>query len=146
MFPREMDYPSSVSINFLECDSSAYLVSNKIDDKVHQGEYTLSKLVVAIKMYPLDELNDTEVINIKEGVRLTRLLRHENILPYLACFLKDHSLWIVTPYCAHRSTSELCKPAGLGEKAISFIVRDVLNALDYIHGQGIIHRRSLLII
>ncbi|XP_074593605.1 ste20-like kinase [Brevipalpus obovatus] len=140
MCPRIMDYPSSLSINLFKCDPSAYSVTKKIDDKVHQGEYTTSKLIVAIKMYPLDELNDTEISNIKEGVRLTRLLRHENVLPYLACFLNDHLLWIVTPYCAHGSSSELSKPAGLSEKAISFIVRDVLNALEYIHGQGIIHR------
>ncbi|XP_015790157.1 STE20-related kinase adapter protein alpha [Tetranychus urticae] len=135
-----MDYPSSMSINLLQCSPDAYQLFEKIDDKVYRGKYLSTGQFLAIKTINLEETNDTQLDNVKKDIYLTRSLRHENILPYLSCFLQFEHLWIVSPYCQYGSASELSKPSGLSELAISFIVRDTLSALEYIHNQGIIHR------
>lgn len=135
-----MEYPSSLSIYFLNCDVDCYQIGDKTHDNVYKGVYLSTNQTVSIKMHDLDNLNDEELTNIKEGIRINRLLKHQNILPFLACFLDNYNLWLVTPLCHHGSSSDISKPAGLCEKAICFIVRDVLAALEYLHSQGIIHR------
>ncbi len=82
-------------------------------------------------------------------------LRHPNILPYLSVFTVDDSqgelgllepgpqLWILTPLCDQGSAFDLLSyfPEGLPERAISYIVRAVVEALSYMHSKGgYIHR------
>jgi len=96
--------------------------------------------MVKVKSEIKSKLNEAQLENIKKDVWLTRLHRHENILPFLSCFLDHDNLWIVSPLCEYGSSSDLSKPKGLGEITIAFIIRDVLFALDYLHTRGIVHR------
>ena len=135
-----MDYPISMSINLLECSPDAYQLLDQINDKVFKGEYLKTGQIYAIKKINLDQLTETEMENIKKDVLINRLLKHENVLPFLSCFLQNDNLWIASPYCQFGSASDLSKPSGLIELAIAFMLRDTLSALEYIHNQGIIHR------
>lgn len=71
------------------------------------------------------------------------LLRHECIMPYYVNFVVSHQLWVVLPFMEFGSCSDVINAGfkdGLPELLIAAILRDVVSALDYLHGLGYIHR------
>ena len=92
----------------------------------------------ALRRTNLESIDKLEfVVN---EIKLTRLLKHKNLMPILCSFVSGLELWTITPLAHFGSASDLSKPYGLPELAIAFIVRDILSALDYLHRRGIIHR------
>lgn len=74
---------------------------------------------------------------------LTRQLQHTNVLPYHAAFVSGPEVIVVAPLMAFGFCKILLSSHftdGLPEEAIAFILRDVLQGLDYIHRKGYIHR------
>ncbi|CAK7199468.1 Serine/threonine-protein kinase PAK 5 [Sporothrix eucalyptigena] len=64
-----------------------------------------------------------------------------NINTVLDSLLVGPTVWMVTEYCAGGSVATLMRPTGyLPEKWIVPILREVAEALFWVHGQGIIHR------
>ncbi|CAK7231906.1 Serine/threonine-protein kinase PAK 5 [Sporothrix bragantina] len=64
-----------------------------------------------------------------------------NINTVLDSMLVGPTVWMVTAYCAGGSVATLMRPTGyLPEKWIVPILREVAEALYWVHGQGIIHR------
>lgn len=43
-------------------------------------------------------------------------------------------------YCSGGSCSDLMKPGRLREDYIAIVMRELLKGLDYLHGQGKLHR------
>ncbi|CAG9534831.1 unnamed protein product [Cercopithifilaria johnstoni] len=77
---------------------------------------------------------------IKE-VSFLKNIKHENIVEYRACYLKDHTCWLVMEYCigsaadiveVHRSPIRECE--------IAAIIEQTLFGLSYLHKLGRIHR------
>lgn len=72
--------------------------------------------------------------------------RHENIVDLFCCFVVGDNLWLVMPLmdkgsCYYalrmlRKAHKLAEGQGLQEEVIATIMRDLLNALDYIHKHG----------
>lgn len=77
---------------------------------------------------------------IAKEISLTRLLKHNNLLPFLCSFVNNNELWTVTPFAEYGSVSLLSKPTGMPEMAIAFVTKDVLSGLEYLHKRGIVHR------
>ncbi|KAK5659773.1 hypothetical protein OQA88_984 [Cercophora sp. LCS_1] len=64
-----------------------------------------------------------------------------NINVVLDTVLVGQSVWIVTEYCAGGSVASLMRPTGgLPEKWIIPILREIAEAVYWVHRQGIIHR------
>ncbi|KAK3368645.1 hypothetical protein B0H63DRAFT_488866 [Podospora didyma] len=64
-----------------------------------------------------------------------------NINAVVDTLLVGQSVWIVTEYCAGGSVASLMRPTGgLPEKWIIPILREVAEAIYWVHRQGIIHR------
>lgn len=59
---------------------------------------------------------------------------------YHGSWLKGTNLWIVMEYCSGGSCSDLMKPGKLREDYIAIVMRELLKGLDYLHGQGKLHR------
>ncbi|OZC06299.1 hypothetical protein X798_06710, partial [Onchocerca flexuosa] len=77
---------------------------------------------------------------IKE-VSFLKNVKHENIVEYRACYLKEHTCWLVMEYCigsaadiveVHRSPIRECE--------IAAIIEQTLFGLSYLHKLGRIHR------
>ncbi|KAI3325825.1 hypothetical protein HD806DRAFT_458058 [Xylariaceae sp. AK1471] len=65
----------------------------------------------------------------------------KNINTIIDALLIGQSMWIVTEYCAGGSVASLMRPTGgLPEKWIIPILREVAEAIYWVHKQGIIHR------
>lgn len=64
-----------------------------------------------------------------------------NINTVLDSLLVGPTVWMITEYCGGGSVATLMRPTGhLPEKWIVPILREVAEALFWVHGQGIIHR------
>ncbi|KAL7921965.1 serine/threonine protein kinase, STE family, PAK/STE20-related [Trichoderma austrokoningii] len=64
-----------------------------------------------------------------------------NVNAVLDTLLVGQSVWMVTEYCAGGSVASLMRPtSGLAERWIVPILREVAEALFWVHKQGIIHR------
>ncbi|KAI0196822.1 serine/threonine protein kinase [Xylaria flabelliformis] len=80
----------------------------------------------------LKEVNTLKLLN-SNGAR--------NINTIIDTFLIGQSIWMVTEYCAGGSVTTLMRPTGgLPEQWIIPILREVAEALSWVHRQGIIHR------
>lgn len=109
---------------------------------VHLARHLPSGTLVAIKKFNMDKSKE-EASLIQHEIILTRQLQHPNIIPYHMAFVAGPEVFVVSPLMAFGSCRELLSnhfSDGMPELAIAFILRDVLNGLDYIHRKGYIHR------
>lgn len=109
---------------------------------VHLAQHIPSGQKIAIKCIDIE--NSPVEFNIfQDEVILCRQMCHENIAKYLCTFVNNNELWSVMPLLGYGSARDVLHAyfkTGLPETAIAYILRDVLNALEYLHHRGIIHR------
>ncbi|KAM0274245.1 hypothetical protein ACHAQH_008043, partial [Verticillium albo-atrum] len=86
-----------------------------------------------------DTFND-----ILKEVNTLKLLRNsgaKNINNIVDTLLVGQTVWMITEYCAGGSVASLMRPTGgLSEKWIIPILREVAEALHWVHLEGVIHR------
>lgn len=98
--------------------------------------------VVAIKVLDLERCNN-DLDGIRREVQTMRLIDHPNVVKAYCSFPAGHQLWVVMPYMAGGSCLHIMKfahPEGFEEPVIATLLREVLKALVYVHGEGHIHR------
>lgn len=118
--------------------------------RVYKAARESSGTLVAVKIMSIDESDSIEpgaidtVSEVLQEVNALKLLSEsgaKNINSVIDTLLVDQSVWMVTQYCAGGSVATLKRPTGfLAEKWIIPILREVAEALFWIHNQGIIHR------
>ncbi|KAL2126060.1 hypothetical protein VTI74DRAFT_1837 [Chaetomium olivicolor] len=120
--------------------------------RVYKATDLKSKSVVAVKIINIEEgdtlnpkLADTYSEFMKEFSTLKLLSDSgaKNINLTLDVLPVGQAMWMVTEYCAGGSVATLMKPTapgGLQEKWIIPIVREVAEAIFWVHKEGIIHR------
>ncbi len=62
------------------------------------------------------------------------------VTQYKASYLRGHKLWIVMEYLGGGSCLDLLKPGNFSESQVAVVCRELLRGLDYLHGEGKIHR------
>eukprot|EP00457_Paulinella_chromatophora_P000363 gb/GEZN01000363.1/.p1 GENE.gb/GEZN01000363.1/~~gb/GEZN01000363.1/.p1 ORF type:complete len:1551 (-),score=263.08 gb/GEZN01000363.1/:41-4693(-) len=92
---------------------------------------------MALKVFDFDA-------EIKREIETMKKLNHESIVSYYGC-TQDQSkgkMYLLIEFCEGGSVDDLLKRAKepLKEVHIAFILRSVLEALKYLHSQGVIHR------
>jgi len=120
--------------------------------RVYKATTMTTGQLVAVKIIDIEEsdtlnpkLADTYGEFLKE-VNALKLLRNsgaKNINLVIDALPVGHSMWMITEYCAGGSVATLMKPTapgGLQEKWIIPILREVAEAMFWVHKQGIIHR------
>lgn len=106
---------------------------------VYRGIIRSSGLEVAIKQIDLEELPDLDEIS--NEIAIISECRHPNITLFLGCFVRNYRLWVIMEYVDGGLLHDLLKPAPVTDEAtIALVVRELLAALAYLHGQGKIHR------
>lgn len=105
--------------------------------------------LVAVKIISIEEGDSTrpgsvDTVNdiLREVKTLKRLTESgaKNICGVIATHVVDASVWMVTKYCAGGSVATLKRPTGsLPEKWIIPILREVAEAIAWIHKNNVIH-------
>jgi serine/threonine protein kinase len=118
--------------------------------RVYKARAAGSGRLVAVKIISIDEGDslapgaaDTFQDILKEVNTLKKLGESgaRNINTVIETLLVGPSMWIITEYCGGGSVSTLMRPSGgLPEKWIVPILREVAEALKWVHKEGIIHR------
>ncbi|KAJ0108537.1 hypothetical protein J7T55_002141 [Diaporthe amygdali] len=120
--------------------------------RVYKASDLKTSQLVAVKIIDIEEsdtlnpkLADTYSEFLKE-INALKLLSEggaKNINHVLDALPVGQSMWMVTEYCAGGSVATLMKPTapgGLQEKWIIPILREVAEAVSWVHKAGIIHR------
>lgn len=119
--------------------------------RVYKGWDTGSGRLVAVKIIDIDEgdtlnprLADTYSDFMKEvnALKVLSNTKAKNINHVIEALPVGKAMWMITEYCAGGSISTLMRPTprGLKERFIIIILREVAEAVKYVHAAGIIHR------
>ena len=135
-------------------DPPPYVLSELIGKgsfgRVYKADATNTAQVVAVKLINIDQGDSLDsgaadtFGDILKEVSTLKLLGQsgaKNINTIIDTFLVGHSICIVMEHCAGGSVSTLMRPTkGLAEKWIIPVLREVAEAVYWVHKQGIIHR------
>ena len=107
---------------------------------VYKAMHKTSKDIRAVKVLDLDEA-EGEIEDIQREISILSECENANIVRYYASRVSGSRLWIFMEYLAGGSIADVVEASGpLSEGHIAVIAREILSALDYLHGQHIIHR------
>ncbi|ERT02065.1 STE/STE20/YSK protein kinase [Sporothrix schenckii ATCC 58251] len=120
--------------------------------RVYKAKDLKTSQLVAVKIIDIEESDtldpkraDTYSEFLKE-ISALKLLRDggsKNVNYFLDALPVAQAMWMITEYCAGGSVATLMRPTapgGLQEKWIIPILREVAEAIYWVHRQGIIHR------
>jgi serine/threonine protein kinase len=96
---------------------------------------------VAVKQIKLADLPKSELRMIESEIDLLKNLHHDNIVKYIGFVKSDDCLNIILEYCENGSLHSICKAYGkFPENLVGVYMTQVLQGLQYLHEQGVIHR------
>ncbi|KAM9227041.1 LOW QUALITY PROTEIN: serine/threonine-protein kinase PAK 3-like [Leptosomus discolor] len=93
---------------------------------------------VAIKQMDLHREPQKEVF--LDEILIMRENKNPNIVNYLDSYLVGDELWVVMEYLAGGSLNNVAAKASMDEWQIAAVCRECLQALDFLHSNGVIHR------
>ncbi|XP_056329027.1 LOW QUALITY PROTEIN: mitogen-activated protein kinase kinase kinase kinase 5 [Danio aesculapii] len=95
--------------------------------------------LAAIKIIKMEPEDDFSVI--QQEIVMVKSCTHRNIVAYYGSYIRMNKLWICMEYCGGGSLQDIYHVTGpLSELQIAYICREMLQGLDYLHGQKKIHR------
>ncbi|KAK4138010.1 hypothetical protein BT67DRAFT_439232 [Trichocladium antarcticum] len=96
---------------------------------------------VAVKQIKLVDVPRSELRMIEVEIDLLKNLHHDNIVKYIGFVKSADCLNIILEYCENGSLHSICKAYGkFPENLVGVYMTQVLQGLQYLHDQGVIHR------
>ncbi|KAM4521994.1 serine/threonine-protein kinase PAK 6-like isoform 1-T2 [Odontesthes bonariensis] len=93
---------------------------------------------VAVKMMDLRKQQRRELLF--NEVVIMRDYRHPNVVEMFRSALVEEELWVIMEYLQGGALTHIISEARLDEEQIATVCEGVLQALSYLHSQGVIHR------
>ncbi|GAA5979517.1 hypothetical protein JCM5350_004920 [Sporobolomyces pararoseus] len=107
--------------------------------EVFKGYAVRTQKAVAIKVINLEDAED-EIEDIQSEISILSSLDSPFVTKYEGSWLRGQELWIVMEYLSGGSCGDLLKPGVFKEDYIAIICRELLKGLEYLHGEGKLHR------
>ncbi|GAA6017866.1 hypothetical protein JCM11491_001197 [Sporobolomyces phaffii] len=107
--------------------------------EVYKGYAVRTQKAVAIKVINLEDAED-EIEDIQSEISILSSLDSPFVTKYEGSWLRGQELWIVMEYLSGGSCGDLLKPGVFREDYIAIILRELLKGLEYLHGEGKLHR------
>ena len=127
-----------LNISLLNRKVDNYEEIKKINTKdLFLVRYKTTEDLFALRKTNLKKYRDLEVF--ENESKLTNRLKHKNLLPFVTTFVSDSHLWTIMPFAEFQSLADLSRPLGWSEEAIALVMKDVLEGLQYLHNNCIIH-------
>ncbi len=95
--------------------------------------------VVAVKVINLEEAEE-EIDEIRQEITMLSECKSEYVTRYITSYSNGPDLCIVMEYLGGGSVHDLLENGPLDESVVAIITRELLKAIDYLHGNGKIHR------
>ncbi|KAM5280167.1 STE20-related kinase adapter protein beta [Ctenodactylus gundi] len=110
---------------------------------VYLARHTPTGTPVAIRVTNLEDCSEDRLKALQKTAILSHFFRHPNITNYWTVFTVGSWLWVISPFMAYGSASQLLKtyfPEGMSETLIRNILFGAVRGLDYLHQNGCVHR------
>ncbi|XP_045152573.1 STE20-related kinase adapter protein beta [Echinops telfairi] len=110
---------------------------------VYLARHTPTGTLVTIKLTNLENCTEERLKALQKSVALSHFQRHPNITTYWTVFTVGSWLWVISPFKAYGSASQLLRtyfPEGMSETLIRNILFGAVRGLNYLHQNGYLHR------
>ena len=95
----------------------------------------------AVKIIDKLSLEDEEHVRLKFEIDILKNLTHPNIVQLYEIFESKASLYLVTELCDGRELfDEIMDRKNFNEREAAMVIKQVLQAIAYIHGKNVAHR------
>ena len=126
------------------CISSKYEIGETLGvgafSEVKVGTCKLTGKKFAIKIVDRSKCKGKEDM-IETEVHILNLVKHENIVELYEIFQIENKIYMVLELVTGGELfDEITRVGAFSEADASHMVKNVLQALDYLHGKGIVHR------
>lgn len=122
-------------------DFSRIVIRGKLDSGGHSIVYNgaLDKDGVAIKVYKLHMITEGDIASIKNEIAVSVRMIHPNIVRCFGFSIIPPRILTVHELC-HTTLTDYIYDHALSEVVLILLYEDICRGVQYIHGQGLIHR------
>ncbi|GMH09100.1 hypothetical protein Nepgr_010940 [Nepenthes gracilis] len=108
--------------------------------KVYKGRRKYSGQTVAMKFIMKHGKSEKDIQNLRQEIEILRKLKHENIIEMLDSFESPQEFCVVTEFAQGELFEILDDDKCLPEEQVQAIAKQLVQALQYLHSNRIIHR------
>eukprot|EP01133_Synstelium_polycarpum_P010587 gene10587-12319_t len=120
-----------------------FVLNEKLGDgaygSVFKGTHKDLGFTLAIKVI---ELKESEAAALQNEINILKNCKSTNVVSYFGSLQNENKIWILMDFCSVGSIRDIIESTEktLNESQISFVVKNTLKGLIYLHEQNIIHR------
>lgn len=119
-----------------------YDVEKKIGEgaggKVYLASNKETSAKVAIKEINMKLLKKKDMLLME--IKVMKELNHKNLINYIESYFENDILWVVMEYLAGGALTNVVENVAMSEEVIATVCLEVLEGINYLHMNGILHR------